>query len=300
MQQRITPNGFPFAPSTAAKVLRKVVKDIAIDSRDYVARGKCNGVETDGEYWVHLPNTYKSVYSAQLINISLPYTFNEITSTDTLDVVIGGGTVSFTGSVSIPVGTYTLTTLLSAVATALGSATTPNRTYTITQTNGIVSIDGQGADTIQITGGTLAAYLGFTTLPTAADIVITGNCPANPRPVPYLLMEVEFLNQVDETQIAVTPGNATRKSGSTDSIFTKIDLVGNKNDYIYLSEKSYTFNTTICSPPLGRLQTLHVKFRTHDGRTIDFCGLPHSYVLRLELLDNNFDEFSSSEFAPMR
>jgi hypothetical protein len=266
MQTRITPNGFPYAPSTATKVLRKVVKDIEIDSRDYVSRGKCNGVETDGDFTVHLPNTYKSVYSAQLTKIALPYTFNEIQSTDTLSIVTVGGT-GFTGSISIPAGAYTLASLLTAIETAIETAS--GRNYTITQTNGIVTIDADsGGDTIQITGGTLAGYLGFTTLPTAAANTITGNCPANPRLVPYLLME--------------------------------IDLYGNKNDYIYLFEKSYNFSKTICNPPLGKLQTIHVKFRTHEGRVIDFCNLPVSFTLQLELIDNSFDEFSSSELTPMR
>jgi hypothetical protein len=304
MQQRITPNGFPYAPSTAAKVLRKVVKDIAIDSRDYVARGKYLGVETDGEYWLHLPNTYKNVYSAQLLNIAIPYAFDEIASTDTLNITFTGG-VTYTGSISIPPGTYTtITSFLGAIETAIEAAVTP-QTITISQTaTGLVKITPTtGTDTISITGGTLATYMGFMSLPTPAVNAITGNCPANPRPVPYLIMEAEFLNQVDETQPTQPPftaGNPSRRAGATDSIFTKIDLVGTKNEYIYLSEKAYNFDVTICNPPLGRLQTLHVKFRTHDGRTVDFCGIPHSYVLRLELLDNNFDEYSSSEFTPMR
>jgi hypothetical protein len=297
MQTRFTPNGFPYTPSTAAKVLRKVVKDIEIDSRDYVSRGTCAGSSIDGQFVVHLPNTYKSVYSAQITKIALPYTFNEIQSTDTLNIITVGGT-GFTGNVSVPAGAYTLADLLTALDTAIETATA--RGYTLTSNHGVVTITANtGGDTIQITGGTLASYLGFTA-PTAAAISITGTCPANPRPVSYLLMEIDLLNQVDETQLLNTPGGAQRKSGSTDSVFTKIDLIGAKGDYIYLSEKSFSFSKTICNPPLGKLQSLHVKFRTHDGRVVDFCGVPVSFTLQLELLDNNFDEFSSMETTPMR
>jgi len=59
----------------------------------------------------------------------------------------------------------------------------------------------------------------------------------------------------------------------------------------------YRDNRAVYSPPISKLSQLFIKFRLHDGRIIDFNGVEHSFTLEIEMLDNNFDEFSSVEFS---
>ena len=53
------------------------------------------------------------------------------------------------------------------------------------------------------------------------------------------------------------------------------------------------------SPPLSQLKTINVKLRGHNGIFIDFNNVDHSFTLEMEFLENNFDEYSSLNFAPL-
>jgi hypothetical protein len=106
-------------------------------------------------------------------------------------------------------------------------------------------------------------------------------------------MDIETLNKVDETSLD------DRKSWRVNGAFAKIPMNGNSGTVIFLlSDTGYNpLNRTVYNPPISKLTNLIIKFRLHDGRIIDFNGVEHSFTLELELLDNNFDEFSSLEFS---
>jgi hypothetical protein len=107
-------------------------------------------------------------------------------------------------------------------------------------------------------------------------------------------MELDYINKQDECSLD------TRLSGRTDACFAKIPITGNSGDIITFKESSfYPLNRSILSPPISQLKNLSVKFRQHDGSLIDFNNIDHSFTLELELMDNNFDEFSSMEFTPL-
>jgi hypothetical protein len=115
----------------------------------------------------------------------------------------------------------------------------------------------------------------------------------NPNPDTYLLLELAGLNKLDET------GLDGRIAGRIDGAFAKIPLTQNQGEYLFFADSSGSspLNQRIYNPPVARLDRLIVRWRRHDGRTIDFNGAEHSFTLELELLDNNFDEYSSLEFS---
>jgi hypothetical protein len=148
----------------------------------------------------------------------------------------------------------------------------------------------------------LGYFLGFTATTQVAtalspavgayDFQIIPQFNINLFPVNYVLMDIAQLNKVDETSLDDRKGSAVNGS------FAKIICDGNPNDYIYLTDTgAYQLNRTVFTPPISKLSTLSVKFRLHDGRVLDFNGVENSFTIELELLDNNFDEFSSVEFS---
>ena len=124
---------------------------------------------------------------------------------------------------------------------------------------------------------------GFTTLQSAFTVQLNdGN---------YIVMEMDFMNKQDETSID------SRLSGRVDGCFAKIPIPGNSGDIIYFREWCCPLNRSIMSPPLAQVRNLNVKFRNHDGRLLEFNNVDHSYTLEFEMLDNNFDEYSSMDFT---
>jgi hypothetical protein len=115
----------------------------------------------------------------------------------------------------------------------------------------------------------------------------------NPNPDTYVILELAGLNKLDET------GLDGRIAGRIDGAFAKIPLTQNSGEYLFFADSSGTspLNHRVYNPPIARLDRLTIRWRRHDGRTIDFNGGEHSFTLELELLDNNFDEYSSLEFS---
>jgi hypothetical protein len=120
---------------------------------------------------------------------------------------------------------------------------------------------------------------------------ITSNFSVQLNDGNYVLMELDFCNKEDETALD------GRLSGRVDGCFAKIPITGNSGDIIFFREWCCPMNKAILSPPIGQLKTLHIKFRTHDGRLIEFNNVDHSLTLEFELLENNFDEYSSLDFS---
>lgn len=105
-------------------------------------------------------------------------------------------------------------------------------------------------------------------------------------------MDLDVLNKIDETSLD------DRKAWKVNGAFAKIPTDGNSTDFVYLTDAAaYQVNRAVYSPPISKLTQLVVKFRLHDGRIIDFNGVENSFTIELEMLDNNFDEFSSVEFS---
>jgi hypothetical protein len=301
--------------SSARKVWRKVKKTVLIDSRDRQLTGACS----PGSYNVVLPAVYSNVYSITLRSYEIPLTYNTFASCQgntSMSVTFVDG-VNFeepvTSIITIPDGNYTATTLPAAMTTALKTLSTrlsltwsPNTllsTIASTDINDVIVLDmsssssvncGAGTNTPASTGWGLGYYLGFYPQSyTSTDGAITSSFMMNPNPETYILMELGGLNKLDET------GLDGRIAGRIDGAFAKIPLTQNTGEYLFFADNSGTspLNQRIYNPPIARLDRLAVRLRRHDGRTIDFNGGEHSFTLEFELLDNNFDEYSSLEFA---
>ena len=312
-------NGVPYNPSVPKKVWRKVRKTIVVDSRDR----QMNAGSHAGDFTVTLPTVYQNVYAATLKTIELPLTFYQFSA--------AAGNVYLTYSynnadppttIQIPDGNYTtVDDMASALNSAFDAASSPGNIYAVPNPiTGRIEFNSNEVLTFYFTPSTptssqcgvaltsnfttwwgLGYFLGFTQttqVATATSTVagytyrIVPQFNLNLFPVNYVLMDIFQLNKVDETSLD------DRKGSIVNGSFAKILCDGNPNDYIYLTDiGAYQLNRTVFTPPISKLTTLSVKFRLHDGRVLDFNGVENSFTIELELLDNNFDEFSSVEFS---
>lgn len=305
-------NGIPFQPSTPKKVWRKIRKTLVIDSRDR----QFTPQSSSGEYTVTLPAVYQNVYSATLKSIEIPfsfYTFSACAGNTSISVTSGS-----TATVTIADGNYTASSLASELQTKLNAAgltgtftctySTSTGKLTITNNTGSFTLNLNQNDPANVNCGkatnftyetwqNLAYFLGFnyeTTTSTSVGGVqtVVGDFAMNPSPCTYFLMELGLLNKIDETALD------NKKSGRVNGAFAKIPVNVNSGDYIFIQDTGTSpLNYRVYNPPIGKLSQLQIKFRHHDGRTLDFNGVEHSFTLELEILDNNFDEYSGAEFS---
>lgn len=299
--------------STTKKVYRKVRKTVLIDSRDR------NPVSTQSNYTVTLPKTLENVYSVTLRSAEIPFSWYFFSKNN-------GNTTFKTSSagvdeiITIDDGNYTYITFAQEIQDKLNEvygATAFNVSYNnstnklqITLTTASTTVDfdftqpqeqsvcGNPTPVTSKTSCWGLGYMmgfnkqiytlstvppGFSTLESAFSVQLNdGN---------YILMELDYMNKEDETTID------NRLSGRVDGCFAKIPISGNSGDIIFFREWCCPLNRSVMSPPLSQIRNLHVKFRNHTGRLLEFNNVDHSYTLEFELLDNNFDEYSSMDFA---
>ena len=326
-------NGVPQNMSSSKKVWRKIRKTVIIDSRDR----QITQSSSPGHYSITFPAIYSNIYSITLRSYEVPFTYNQFSACQnntsfSMTYTPSGGSPS-TQTITIPDGNYSITTLPSFlkqnINTAFGTLSTMPLNVYWSPVTGIASIYssitgdsfslnfaasqspncGTGQNTSLTTGWGLGYYLGFyqsnysssnTPIYTSASQVaqqsvpnITGNFVMNPSPDTYILMDIQGLNKMDET------GLDGRLAGRIDGAFAKVPLTNNTGEYLFFQDTSgpSPLNQRVYSPPISKLDRITVRWRRHDGRTIDFNGCEHSFTLELELLDNNFDEYSSLEFS---
>jgi hypothetical protein len=107
-------------------------------------------------------------------------------------------------------------------------------------------------------------------------------------------MELDYMNKQDETLID------GRLSGRIDGCFAKIPTMTCPCEPIFYREFGCcNLNESIMSPPISQLSQLSIKWRFHDGRPVDFNNANHSFMLDIITLENNFDEYSSLDFASL-
>jgi hypothetical protein len=326
-------NNLPQNTSTPRKVWRKVYKTIVIDSRDR----QVTTSSSPGSYSVVFPTVYSNIYSITLRSYEVPFTYNQFSACQnntsfTMSYTPLGGSSS-NRTITVPDGNYTITTLPAFLTQNMNMAfgTTTNMPLNAywNGTSGLLSLYssvsgdafsvnftasqaincGAGVNTTYSTGWGLGYLLGFyqsnyvssnTSIYTAASTVsagvypnITGNFNMNTNPDTYILLDIQGLNKIDET------GIDSRISGRIDGAFAKVPLTNNTGEYLFFQDNSgpSPLNRRIYNPPISKLDRITVRWRRHDGRTIDFNGSEHSFTLEFELLDNNFDEYSSLEFS---
>lgn len=131
----------------------------------------------------------------------------------------------------------------------------------------------------------------------------------------YILMSIEGLDKIDET------ATGAQRSGLVDNAFAKISnpnmadpaSATQKTFTIYYNDKVDEENITRYTPPIGRLDRMHIILRYHPASVIPTSGtnnptvtpnfapitfgatVEHSFTFEIEYLENGFDDFSSFE-----
>lgn len=275
-------------------------KIVTIDSRDrnYAAYAQASN------YLVRLPQTYRNVGQVRLVSSSIPnsmYTFSAAQRNTSFQLAIGTGTVTL-HVVTISDGMYTkeglvheLNVQLQAVDPAMSVTLNPvthrlQFKHTSTQFRLIFLKTVQPASTIQ---WGLGYFLGFDATGYTSTMATNGSRSLDSvRPIivqfyDYVLLDLGDLNSMDECTLEDGRGSNVR------SAFAKIHLQ-NAAPYatVHRIEDCHTFNETLLSSPLPKLETLHVRWKTHDGQDVDFNGYEHSFTLELTLLENKFTQAS--------
>lgn len=297
-------------PSTTKKVYRKVKKTLFVDSRDR------SPAQTQSNYSVTLPKVYENVYAVSLRSAEIPkswYSFSASSGNTSLSLTINGGSVQ---TVTIADGNYTSATLATELARVLNALSSGTFTVAVSGTTGLITISHNSndfvlkfADQVQQREGCgsvvpipatsawwgLGYFLGFNKIDySSSSNTLTGAFPVQYDTFNYILMELDFINKADETAID------DRMSGRVDGVFAKIPLApASAGSVVYFREWGVPLNRSVLSPPLGQLRKLNIRFRTHDGKLVEFNNADHALTLDFELLENGFDEYSSLEFAPL-
>jgi hypothetical protein len=279
--------------SQPVKVLRKVTKTLTIDSndRDPALFVKVNGGATTsdaGDYVVYLPRVYEKVTKITLKS----------------------------AMIQAPV-------VLSTSATTIGFQ--PTDSYILLGLEGLNRKDetAPGADRsgyvdswfakiandvgVAQAGATIASAQSSGTAITYTTVIshgffvgqtvcITGCSAANAN--------LAFV------QVASVPSATTFTVTSTNTFNSNNSLTTSGSAFIpgtlYFNDATYDKQLVEYSPPIARLQRLHVTLRRHIpfsgigtttplGAPITFGAAQNSFTLEIEYLDNGFDDFSSMQ-----
>lgn len=225
---------------------------------------------------IALPEQLHNVSSAALLSAEIPLTYYAFTATR------GNTSLTFKyagtpGTVTIPDGNYTTSTMATALAAALAAAFPAAGAFTVTFSattsrctiavaSGTVAVDATASD-----GTDLATLLGFQRgVVTSGTATVTGTGAATMSPDAYLLISID---ELDAAGLATTYGMAAGRA------FAKIPL---KNDSFLANPYDVGAPRLLAvRPPLSRLERLHVSLRFGDGTAVDLNGGEWSMTLEL-------------------
>jgi hypothetical protein len=276
--------------SQPTKVLRKLTKTLTIDSndRDPTVFVKVNGGASSsdaGDYVVYLPRVYERVTKITLKSAMIQAPVVLSTSATTLgfqptDFYIMLGLEGLNRKDETAPGAdrsglvdswfakipNDVGVAQSGATLASGSSSGTATTYTTTLTHGLFV--GQ---TVCITGTSNAlhnvAFVQIASVPSLTTFTVTN-----------------------------TVTNGTTSTGGT------VFIPGT----LYYNDETYDKQLVEYSPPIGRLQRLHITLRRHMppasigtftplGAPIVFGASQNSFTFEIEYLDNGFDDFSSMQ-----
>ena len=277
--------------SQPTKVLRKLTKTLTIDStdRDTGLFTKVNGGATSsdaGDYVVYLPRVYEKVTKISLVS----------------------------AVVQAPV-------ILSTAATTIGFQPTDN--YILIGLEGLNRKDetAPGADKSGHVDSWFAKLVNDVGVAqagsTIASAATSGSTPNVITTYTTTLTHGLFVGQtvcitgtdnathnIAFVQIASVPSLTTftvlNESSSSTSTGGKVFIPGT----LFYNNHTYDDQVVEYSPPIGRLQRLHVTLRRHMplsnigattplGAPIVFGASQNSFTFEIEYLDNGFDDFST-------
>ena len=265
-----------------------------VDSRDRDS----NKYAEPNDYVVPTNYVYRNVTSITLLSCVLPNTIYNIYENNNLIHFEETNGVVLTAE--IPPGDYDLTTLPVAIKTAL--ETVGNSTYTVTidATTSKITITsdlsgGGGIFTLRWAGdsikkgfsgshtilreNSMGTVLGF--LPTDLSGVnsYTATGIVNLNTLPYLLLFLENIEKYESTE----SGGARAFC----QVYRNIEGVGGGSNGNTVHNIANSFvNTKHFSPPLAKLDRLHITFRDYWGNIVDFNSAEHSLLFEITSVED--------------
>ena len=280
--------------SQPTKVLRKLTKTLTIDStdRDTGLFTKVNGGATTsdaGDYVVYLPRVYEKVTKISLVSAAIQAPVVLSTSATTIgfqptDTYILLGLEGLNRKDETAPGADKSGYVDSWFAKLVNDVGVAQAGCTLAGTGGT----GGGSSTATVTTYTTAITHGFFV---GQTVCITGTTNALHN-VAYVQIATVPSTTTFTVNMAVT--NGTASSGGT------VFIPGT----LFYNNHTYDDQIVEYSPPIGRLQRLHITLRRHTplssignttplGAPITFGASQNSFTFEIEYLDNGFDDFSS-------
>lgn len=255
---------------------------VLVDSRDR----DFTQYPTPNTYRIRLPKTLYNVVGARLVSAEIPRSYHTFSTTahNVSFTVTIGTTVS---TITIEDGNYTFLSLVTALEKALEIATGLDWTVMVSSTTNKLTMLNSATtqftlDTVQSpvydkqTDWGLLFYLGFPKGPSVSDAngTITSPSPATFHGMSYILLDIDELRGADEGGLYGSEiGGRPLAKLVLDPGKMGIAII-EKNECLEVSNPQL--------PRIPRLRELHIKFRFHDGRLVDFQGVDHSFVLVVE------------------
>lgn len=259
-------------PQPEIKYQRTMVSIDSID-RDYFVHPNA------GQYVFKLPTSFKNVVAIRLLSMEVPasfYIFSAVAGNTSILLKEAGATWK---TITIADGNYSIPDLCAALQEAIINAT-GNATYTVTLHCNTLKITIANSSTefrIDTSTGSkpqglfwgLGYFLGFDKGNySSSGQSLTGPRIANISPYNYMVLDLDELNMIQE-------GDTVK------GYFAKVPLNVNNFNYVYLTPECCSYNIAKYDPPIGKLDTLRILWRFHDGTKIDFNGFEHSFLVEI-------------------
>ena len=277
---------------------RKVVKHVVlIDSAD-----RDTNVFKQGAYTIMLPQEYREVRKVRLVTAEVPFSFyinTAANATTSLVLSLAGGLPQ---TCTIPDGSYTTLTLGSAISLAVANnpvfkAQHFTVTILIDPATLKMTLTGTSAFTMDTTHSTSASasawglpyFMGFAPnllyTSDAISFTLTGPKMTNTMPINNIILSIDNLNFMDETQVIPLGKKAFGGFGNHRSAFAKIPLTAAPFGLNLFSAGDSHYNEVLLNPLLGKLDRVQIAWHHHDGTTIDFNDIDHSLTLEIECIE---------------
>ena len=271
---------------------------VLVDSRDR----DFGAYPTPNAYRVRLPTTYRNVVAARLLSAEVPrsfYVFSSAARNTSFDLTLGGQT----WTLRLPDGNYTLPSLAQNLVVMLeGAIDLAWRVLVSPATNKLTMMNDEGRP-FSVAAGPDASnaptdwgllyYLGFDK-PGGETAVgrLESPRPATFHGVSYVLLDIEELRGVSEG------GMYGGQTGPRP--LAKLAMDPSDDGMVIMDTAKCLFELCEQRPAVTKLHELHVSFRFHDLRAVDFNMVDHSFALQLITDDAPPEDAMGDRLDPTR
>jgi hypothetical protein len=260
---------------------------ILVDSRDR----DVSLFKDPGEYVVKLPETLHQVSKVTLIGAEVPSSFYVFTQQrNNTSIILTYYGVKHT--IRLEDGNYGFSSMITALKDAFNAAcatSLADTPFDVTldpktlrlSIRGPIILSGSIREefSISIESGDrewpLGYYLGFgreTRTISSVDGIITGEYVCSLNPEVYILVDIDGVNQILESSVLGEGGTM----GMTSAI---IPLNVDSFQYVFYDRPIIPNRI---KPAIPQMNSMHIKFRFHDGTPINFNGINHALTLEIE------------------